>query len=54
MIKECEEEAIAYFGAEKIGTKQLRTALSEEEVEIVLSFLIKRLYAKQKESPIIF
>lgn len=44
LIQKCEDEAVVAFGAEKIGTKELRLKLPAAEKEKLLSFLIQRLY----------
>lgn len=42
LIQQVEDEAIEIFGVEKIGTKELRMALSKEEKERLLNWLIQR------------
>lgn len=42
LIQQVEDEAIEIFGAEKIGTKEQRMALSKEEKERLLNWLIQR------------
>lgn len=44
IIKFCEEKAIEHFGADKIGTKELRLALPKEKKEELLSFLMQTYY----------
>jgi len=42
LIKQVEDEAIKFFGADKIGTKELRMACSKQEKEQILNWLIQR------------
>ena len=42
IIKQVENEAIEIFGAEKIGTRELRMALPQEEKERLLQWMIQR------------
>jgi phage terminase large subunit-like protein len=42
LMKQVEEEAIKFFGADKIGTKELRLALTKGEKEQLLNWLIQR------------
>ena len=42
LIQQVENEAIQSFGADKIGTKELREAMSKEEKEKLLQWLIDR------------
>lgn len=37
-----EQEAIKHFGEEKIGTKEKRMALPQQEKQQILNFLIQR------------
>ncbi len=44
-IDKAEEDALTYFGAEKVGTHELRVALSRENKEVLFTFLSQRYYA---------
>lgn len=44
LLKVVEQEAIEHFGADKIGTKELRMALTKEEKEGLLAWLVNRYF----------
>jgi len=44
IIQKIEDEAIEIFGAEKIGTKELRIALPKAEKQRLLDWLVKRYF----------
>jgi hypothetical protein len=49
LVKECEDEAIANFGADNIGTKELRMQLDPFDQTYLVQWLVQRYNQKIAE-----
>lgn len=46
VLQQIEDEAIQVFGADKIGTRELRIAMPQQEKEKLIQWLIMRYFEK--------